>query len=264
MEVRKSGHWMYYDMHDVENNTLHLALSGNDKTGHGVICFNVSAWHTCKHDCECFKNGTCYACGGCYQFPDNMKKYAENAAFIYSHTPQEIADAIAAQIPANAKLFRWHTIGDFIPSSFEAAIILARQFPNIRFWAYTKKYHIVNAYCDRYGKEAIPGNLTILFSEWRNADGTFYPMDNRFNFPVSRFIPLGCEEEAASVTHICPCSDPTVLTTCKECEHACYTLKEGESMALLEHSTKRTKERDRKVKAAHKELKKARKRGKRA
>ena len=84
-------------------------------------------------------------------------------------------------------------------------------------------------------------------------------MDNPYNFPTSEFIPFGKEELAKNVTHICPCSDPNVLTTCNTCDHPCYELNFGESMALLEHSTKESKARDKEINAKHKELKKAKK-----
>ena len=73
--------------------------------------------------------------------------------------------------------------------------------------------------------------------------------------PTSEFIPLGKEELKDTVTHICPCSDPSVNVTCATCDHPCYTLKQGESMALLEHSTKRTKKRDKEIRTAKKALK---------
>lgn len=264
IEVQESGAWKYVRKADARSDVLHLALEGNEKVGARVICFNVSAWYTCNHSCECFSKGKCYACGGCYTYFQNMLQYAENAAYIYSHTAQEIADEIARQMPDGADLFRWHTIGDFIPATFEAAVILARRFKKVHFWAYTKKYRLVNGWIEKHGRESIPENLVIIFSEWRNEDGTVFPMPNPYNLPVSRFIPVGMEKEADRATHVCPCSNPDVLTTCRECDHACHTLKDGESMALLEHSTKASAKRDRVTRAAHKALKEAKKAAKAA
>jgi hypothetical protein len=81
-------------------------------------------------------------------------------------------------------------------------------------------------------------------------------MDNPYHLPTSEFIPLGREELVKWVTHVCPCSDPNVIAKCENCEHPCYELKHGESMALLEHSTTETRKRDSEIKMAHEELKK--------
>ena len=61
-----------------------------------------------------------------------------------------------------------------------------------------------------------------------NEDGTYFPMNNPYNFPTSEFIPLGKEKLAKHVTHICPCSDPNVVSTCDNCDHPCYELNFGE------------------------------------
>ena len=77
-------------------------------------------------------------------------------------------------------------------------------------------------------------------------------MDNKYSFPTSEFIPMGREELLNSVTHVCPCSDPTRNDHCENCKTPCYELKYGESMALVEHSTERTKARDNTIKAMKK------------
>ena len=119
----------------------------------------------------------------------------------------------------------------------------------------TELAHTMRATLLYFNGGELPENLTIIFSHWLNSDGTYYPMDNRHNLPTSEFIPFGMEKLAEKVTHICPCSDPTVKATCATCDHACYSLKKGESMALLEHSTKATKARDKAIKEAKKALK---------
>ena len=126
--------------------------------------------------------------------------------------------------------------------------------PGIKFWSYTKKYSIVNKWINANGD--LPENLVIIFSHWMNCDGSYFPMNNPHNLPTSEFIPFGREELKETVTHICPCSDPSVVATCATCDHPCYKLCKGESMALLEHSTKATKQRDKDIKAAKASLKK--------
>jgi frataxin-like iron-binding protein CyaY len=81
------------------------------------------------------------------------------------------------------KYFRWHVSGEILsPKYFEMVITIAKDFPEWKFWIYTKMYGIVNAYVKAHGgnkETAIPANLSIMFSEW---DGM--KMDNPYNFGV--------------------------------------------------------------------------------
>lgn len=246
----------YIDCHDVAPE-MHVTKNGNSKTGKPVGSFNFPVEQTCNHNCECYKSTACYACGGFYQMPDNMRRYAENLAFFLKNDNETFINDFIAKLDSNGnEKFRYFTIGDIVNSRFfECMVENARRRPNVKFWSYTKKYNIVNAWCDKNGIENFPENLVIIFSHWLNDDGTYFPMDNPYNFPTSEFIPLGMEDKVKTVTHICPCSNPDVLATCDTCDHACYTLKHGESMALLEHSTSRTKARDKAVKTAHNTIK---------
>ena len=201
--------------------------------------------------------GLCYAEQGCYMFADNQAQYSENYNFYVNSKSSEFIAALQVVIDSNPsiKLFRYFTCGDIPDIRFVKCMVqLAKNNPDVKFWSYTKKYSIINHYLD--DNEPLPENLVIIFSHWQNRDKTFFPMDNPHNLPTSEFIPVGQEERKAAVTHVCPCSDPSVNATCKTCDHPCYTLKPGESMALLEHSTKETKQRDKEIKAAKKALKK--------
>ena len=243
--------------------TLNIS-EGNEKVGN-VLCYNLPVYYTCAHDCECYKNGTCYACKGCYNFASNQAVYSENYAFFRKSTKdlnvENFISALSAEIKQHAKfnLFRYFTCGDIPNHLFlECMVQVAKQFPEIHFWSYTKKYNIVNHYCDTFGRAAIPENLVIVFSHWLNENGSYYAMENPYRFPTSEFIPVGKEELAEKVTYICPCSDPNSLEHCDTCKHPCWKLKDGESMALLEHSTNASKTRDKALREAKNMLKKER------
>ena len=227
---------------------------GNSKTGEKVINFNLPVETSCNHACECYYSGKCYACNGCYLFGSNQKLYAENMQFFRTHDGLDFIDGIQTAINSYGyNLFRWFTCGDIPNEKFLLCmVIVAVNNPNVKFWTYTKKYEIVNKYLDK--GNTLPDNLTIIFSHWMNEDGSYYPMDNRHTLPTSEFIPFGREELKENVTHICPCSDPTIKATCATCEHPCYNLKKGEQMALLEHSTAQTKERDKAIREAKERL----------
>ena len=252
----------YVKLNSVMNDILNIS-EGNEKVGN-TICFNLPIEYTCSHCCECYLKGLCYAEQGCYNFADNQAKYSENLHFYNNHTKEQFLKALQLAIDTiGYKLFRYFTCGDIPNYDFiEVMVQLAKANPDIRFWSYTKKYSLCNRYVAENGgsiEKAFPENLVIIFSHWLNEDGSYYPMDNPYNFPTSEFIPFGKEKLAENATFICPCSDPTVNVTCETCEHKCYTLKPGQSQALCEHSTSKTKERDKALKAAKKALPKAEK-----
>lgn len=244
----------YVVKESVCSDILHVN-EGNTKTGEKCINYNFPIEYTCKHDCECYKNGTCYAESGCYLFANNQANYSENYNFYKANDKETFVNALQLAINTfKFNLFRYFTCGDIPNVNFiDCMVKLAINNPGIKFWSYTKKYNLVNSWIDNNGQ--LPENLTIIFSHWLNTDGTYYPMNNKYNLPTSEFIPYGKEGLAKAVTHICPCSDPTVKATCATCDHACYNLKCGQSMALLEHSTKQTKERDKAIKAAKDSIK---------
>ena len=235
---------------------LHFS-AGNSKIGRTLnLSFPIA--FTCDHNAPCYKEGKCYGKGGCYTFDSNQALYAENLAFIKAHSDAEIVAEFLKNIDAaKAEAVRLCNVGD-IPNERFLAILetVARERPECVLYFYTKKYRLVNRHYLFNGIESKPENLTIIFSHWRNDDGTFWDMENPFNFPTSEFIPYGMEDEIPEGAHVCPCSDPNFTGTCKTCDHACRFLKQGECMCLLEHSTKRTKARDKAVKEGQAKAKK--------
>lgn len=246
---------IYCRKEGVTDSIFHISENGNDKTGFAVNV-NFPIEYTCRHDCECYKNGLCYACQGCYLYPANQAGYSENYNYYKSATNEEMLKTFQLVIDnvKNISLWRYFTCGDIPDKRFlQIMVDFALANPSVRFWSYTKKYHIVNEWIDENGN--LPDNLKIIFSHWMNNDGTYFPMNNKHNLPTSEFIPLGKEYLAETVTHICPCSNPNVLATCATCDCPCYGLCNGQSMALLEHSTKETKKRDKEIRESKKALK---------
>ena len=244
----------YVKKETVANNILHI-VPGNEKTGIHVTSLNFPIEYTCNHSCECYKESKCYAESGCYLFANNQAGYSENYNFYKACDKETFIKAVQLGIDYYGnKLFRYFTCGDIPNYAFiDCMVELAKNNPDIMFWTYTKKYHLVNLWLDCNGD--LPENLTIIFSHWLNENGTYFKMDNPHDLPTSEFIPYGREELKETVDYICPCSDPSVIATCETCEHACYKLKKGQKQALLEHSTVATKERDKAVKTAKKALK---------
>lgn len=242
---------------------LHLP-AGNSKIGSKkAMAYGHVIPATCDNRCECFKDKICYGCHGFYiMYPVNQLFLADNMLFFKKYGYKATAVAIIKEIKrTHCQYFRWFTVGDIPNIDFiKMMVLVGRECPEVEFWGYTKKYMLVNHYIDKYmnGDAAEFLELTgLIFSHWRNKDGSFFKMTNPYNMPLSEFIPYGMESEAENATHICPCSDPDVFKTCITCDHPCYKLKLGESMALLEHSTPRTAARDKAIHESHEKLKKA-------
>ena len=246
----------YVTKESVGSDKLNCSVK-NSKLG-PCLNYGFSIEYTCNHCCECYNKGKCYGCHGFFGFGSNQKRATENYNFFVNNDIEKIVKTVNQQIAENGLLLcRWFEIGDIINNRMLAIIVrIAVENPNVKFWFYTKKYGLVNRFVDENGLAAIPENLTIIFSHWMNEDGSYFPMDNKYDFPVSEYIPIGKEEEI-KVTHICPCSDPNFLGKCATCPVACRNLKHGESMGLLEHSTKETKKRDAEIKRRRDEIKKA-------
>lgn len=262
----------YVDYRVSRTDVLHMQ-EGNNKLGH-ILCFNFAVAQTCNHSCECCKGYDaetttkkgkkkvkhilpCYALNGSFLMISNQRLYSENLAFYRENGIDTTVNAIAEIIRRypDCDKVRFFSCGDFPDAGFvEVVHKLALMFPNVSFYAYTKKYALVNTYVRRVGIESIPENMVVIFSHWRNNDGTYFPMVNPFDFPTSEFVPHGMEyilEKLNPGDHICPCSDETKLEHCDNCSTPCYKMKRGQKMYLLEHSTMFTKARDMAVKLAH-------------
>ena len=166
-----------------------------------------------------------------------------------------VEEAVLAQIERYGKTLMWRyfTIGDIPDGRFlECMIALAKANPDVSFWSYTKRYHIVNRWIDKNGD--LPDNLVIVFSHWMNNDGSYFPMKNPHHLPTSEYIPAGREDLLAKVTWVCPCSDPNWIGTCETCPYRCGTLKKGQSIGLMAHSTPETRKRDAEVRAQRKTM----------
>lgn len=242
----------YVDKKSVSSDFINFS-DRNEKTG-PCVNFNFPIEYTCDHTCECYKKKICYASKGRYNFKDNQARYTENINFFNNQTSDVFIKAVQIAIDFfGYSRFRYFTCGDIPSARFIDCIVqIAKNNDNVKFWLYTKKYKLVNNWIAENGN--FPENLVLVFSHWMNEDGSYFHMENPYKLPLSEFIPYGKEELKEKVTHICPCSDPSVFATCATCEHPCYKLQKGETMALLEHSTQRTKERDLAIKKAKKAL----------
>lgn len=133
-------------------------LAVNEKTGKFVIVDTCPGSGICKT--------YCYALKGKYvQFKQTSMNMSQILNFLLNH-PEKFKSRLKAEIElalANADentqvVVRWHDAGDFFsPQYLNMAFEVARAFPEVKFYAYTKMGDAVNA--------KKPSNFIISFSE---------------------------------------------------------------------------------------------------
>lgn len=175
--IGKEAEKKYIDLE--ENQIKECISSGNKKIGR-VMNVSLMPIMTCSNCKEC--KHLCYDIKACLQYPTTViDARMRNTVLAKYHR-----DVFFARISAKMfrrrknKFFRWHVAGDILDLDyFHRMVKNAIDHPDFTIWTYTKNYKVVNEYCGIYGKESIPSNFSIMFSEW---DGM--PMDNPYNFPV--------------------------------------------------------------------------------
>lgn len=200
---------------------------GNRKIGR-VMNVSLMPIMTCANcnECKYFR----YDVKACVQYPHNVLDARIRNTVLATQNMPEYFNRIRWAIKRRKKnkFFRWHVAGDILNKEYFAEMVaIAKEFPEFIFWTYTKNYSIVNSFCDEFGRDAIPGNLSIMFSEW---DGL--KMDNPYNFPV-----FACKlkagnknrtEESFQSMHKCPGNCDICKATKRGCPY-------GESTYADEH-----------------------------
>lgn len=208
---------------DISAYHVHVSY-GNKKIGKTLNFNTLAIFGGCGGmcgKCGCFKY--CYAIKDAMRFPAVLRSRAINTVLSMLDRDRYFTE-IAEQIERHKsyKFVRFHVSGEIRDMDYLTHMVeIAKQFPERIFWTYTKQYEIVNSYCDKYGKESIPSNFTIMFSEW---DG--YPMHNPYNFPVFHFVPNG--KALHENVFVCP-------GNCNYCKEHCCGCVAGQSAQAKEH-----------------------------
>lgn len=194
--------------------------SGNNKIGH-TLNVSLPPVLTCGNCSGCMHY--CYDIKACLQYTNVRKARAKNLVVLKNDFRKYFDDIEKALNKRRKnKFFRWHVSGD-IPSIeyFREMVRIAIMHEDFRFWTYTKRYDIVNEYIRKYGREAIPENLSVMFSEWQGM-----PMYNPYGFPEFRVVMKG-QEKPTGVKWCCG--------NCNACIKACSHCVKGETVYCMEH-----------------------------
>lgn len=179
----------------IENIKLCIS-NGNRKIGKAM---NVSlppilSCGNCK-ECKHF----CYDIRACLQYKNVIDARVRNYVILLRDRDLYFStiDKACTRRKAN-KMFRWHVSGDIIDLDYFCRMVeIARKHPDFVFWTYTKMYNIINEYCDRYGKDSIPSNFSVMFSEWKGME-----LVNPYHF--GEFRALYENESIPENTYYCP------------------------------------------------------------
>ena len=139
---------------------------GNRKIGKvmNVSLMPIITCHNCK---EC--KHLCYDVKACLQYSNTvLPARMRNTVLAKYDRDRFFADIDkACSRRRKNKFFRFHVAGDILDMDyFVRMLTICRNHTDFIFWTYTKYYELVNEYCDKYGKESIPKNFSIMFSEW--------------------------------------------------------------------------------------------------
>jgi len=174
-----------YDSVPVDALTVCVSV-GNNKVGKAL---NVSlpAIVSCTNCAGCMAE--CYDRRDC-RYGNVMDARARNYSILSRDMEKYFRDVVDAILHhPSFTAFRWHVGGDVPPDArgveyVAHMVAIAREFPQITFWTYTKNYYAYNEYVRRNGgniADAIPDNLSVMFSQWRGI-----PMSNPYGFPEFR------------------------------------------------------------------------------
>ena len=195
---------------------LHIQR-GNSKTG-AIPCINMPMLITCPAGAAC--RSYCYVGKECRYKNQPTFRYNSGNLALFLRDKTTFASAVKAAV-FNDAIIRWHESGDIVSADyFQIMAEIANFYPCKKFYAYTKKYDIVNSYI---ANNALPQNLVVIFSADKNL-----AMDNPYDLPVAK-IDFGNGEKVDGFK--CP-------DKCTECAMngvGCMNLKRGETVVFAAH-----------------------------
>ena len=201
--------------------TAELLKVGNSKTGAAV-----RTWSMSQTTCPCHCKG-CYANYGCYQFA-NVKKSLNNNTEIATKHLDFLNRALRAQLEtfADNTEIRIHAVGDFFGHDYLMMWHdIARDYPKLIFWTYTKVRAFETAFDD------LP-NANIVKSVIPNFGFNF----GHCGYVIEMYKAL---MKIGAKVHICRCGidNNQHCANCGKCSSCEYVL-------FIEHSTEYKAEED--------------------
>lgn len=135
-------------------------LAVNEKTGEFVIVNTCPGAGACKIYCYAMKGGYVQYAAPSMSASRVLNFLLNDPDGFSAMLTKELTNAEKSATKKSATIiFRWHDAGDFFsPQYMELAFDLARRFPNIQFYAYTKVAAVANS-------STKPSNFLFNFSQ---------------------------------------------------------------------------------------------------
>ena len=169
------------EAHDISEIKMCIS-TGNKKIGK-TLNVSLPPIMTCANCKEC--KHLCYDVKACLQYPNTVIDARMRNYVILLKDRKEYFNRIQKKLDGRKtnKFFRWHVAGELIDIDyFDRMVKIAENNPDWKFWPYTKNYKVVNEWMNMADKK-MPGNFSVMFSEWRGV-----PMDNPNNFGEFRVV----------------------------------------------------------------------------
>ena len=208
-------------MPKVNNITISLT---NSKLGSLIPSINLPPIKTCRPDAPCAR--LCYALRGRWRY-SNVQASRENNYQQYLKDPEGYFASIKQFLTSglvNYKFFRFHSSGDIPEFTYlEMMLKLAREVPETKFLAFTKRFEMVNRAVDAHLE--IPENMKFVFSAWDKG----FEVPNPHNFPVTYVNFCDKTKNPEIPEFAIPC-----VGSCEKCQ-ACWSLHKGQSVVFHQH-----------------------------
>ena len=193
---------------------------GNIKMGN-IPSISLPAVKTCRKGAPCA--GKCYAVRMEKRYPNCKTAYDHNLQLWYEYPMIFEIEAIAAAFCSS--VFRWHVSGDIPDMEYLKMMCrVANKCKNTKFFAFTKKFEIINGFLDEGNK--IPSNLKIIFSGWQGLE-----MVNPYNLPEAHVIQKDGTCTTKKVKNVCSGN----CTECMMNGKGCWNLKKGQAVCFPIH-----------------------------
>lgn len=179
--------------------------------------------------------GSCYAMRAIKRHHNSMfQNYLENTYLARNDTTALVLDLADWICEHNPPAFRFHVSGEFVSASYVYALAdVARAFPSVRFFAYTKRPDIVAECVEKHGK--LPRNFAVSVSMWRGM------VENPLGL-AEFHLDDGTDPKLYAMPH-CPAVSAPIRpnklghatgVTCSQCRR-CIDAKPGQKTAVYLH-----------------------------
>lgn len=193
---------------------------GNSKMGK-VMSVSLPPIKSCGAALPCFKS--CYAAKLSRLRPNVRAAWENNWRMVVTDRSEyfrQISDAIRAKPP---ELFRWHVAGDIVDGDYLTGMLsLAREFPGVRFLAFSKKAELIGLYRAAVRRAK---NLSVVLSMW---PGLEVPPN------IVKAFPTAWMRDHKDPDPRIPANAKTCGGDCDKCG-LCWGMKVGEAVVFDKH-----------------------------